>query len=159
MEYAATIYSDGGSRNTGNHKGGSVRPTDKAAWAYLIQTSDGNFEGSAGEFGATNNKMEITGLIEAMHRLKELGMNRDELLFVLDSKYVLDAINQKWLAGWARNGFRRSGGELKNRELWMEVHKLLPDFPAAKFVWTKGHADNQGNLFVDELLNRTMDKM
>ncbi|MCT6903430.1 MAG: ribonuclease H family protein, partial [Lactobacillus sp.] len=65
--YFATIYTDGGTRNTGNFKGGHVRQTDKAAWAYLIEWHEKgqpkSTYNSNGEFGATNNKMELTALI------------------------------------------------------------------------------------------------
>lgn len=154
-----SVFTDGGSRNTGNIKGGQVKATDKAAWAFLIKTATDEISGSAGEFGATNNKMEITALIEAMKKLRTLKLNDQEIVFVLDSKYVLDAINQKWIYGWAKRGFTRREGELKNKELWQEVYRLLPQFKKAKFVWTKGHADNAGNQFVDSLLNKTMDQM
>lgn len=154
-----TVYTDGGSRNTGNVKGGQVKVTDKAAWAYLIKYQNHEVKGSAGEYGATNNKMEITALIEAMKKLRALHLNDADILFVLDSKYVLDAINQKWIYGWAKRGFTRKEGELKNKELWQEVYRLLPQFKNAQFTWTKGHADNSGNVFVDGLLNQTMDQM
>ncbi|MDE6555086.1 MAG: ribonuclease H family protein, partial [Lactobacillus sp.] len=68
-DYFATIYTDGGSRNTGVHKGGHVNKTDRAAWAYLIEWEDGRTYGSGGEFGATNNKMELLGLINALEKL------------------------------------------------------------------------------------------
>ena len=68
-DYFATIYTDGGSRNTGVHKGGHVNETDKAAWAYLIEWDNGRTYGSGGEFGATNNKMELLGLINALEKL------------------------------------------------------------------------------------------
>ncbi len=45
-DYFATIYTDGGSRNTGVHKGGHVNETDKAAWAYLIEWDNGRTYGS-----------------------------------------------------------------------------------------------------------------
>lgn len=65
-EYFATTYTDGGTRNTGVYKGGHVKKTDKAAWAYLIEWDGGSEDGSGGEYGATNNKMEQTALINAL---------------------------------------------------------------------------------------------
>lgn len=158
-QYAAVIYTDGGSRNTGNVAGGHVRQGDKAAWAYLIQLGDQNISDSAGEFGATNNKMEITALLESLKQLIKLGLNEQKLLFILDSQYVLQAFTKRWIYGWAKRGWTRSAGELANKELWQEIYRLLPRFKQMNFEWTKGHENNQGNVFVDELLNKTMDRM
>lgn len=158
-QYAAIIYTDGGSRNTGNVAGGHVRTGDKAAWAYLIQVAGQNISASAGELGATNNKMEITALLAAMRKLIELGLNEQKLLFVLDSQYVLQAFTKRWIYGWAKRGWTRSAGELANKELWQDIYRLLPRFKQMNFEWTKGHENNQGNVFVDELLNQTMDRM
>jgi Ribonuclease HI len=63
------------------------------------------------------------------------------------------------LAGWKRRGWKRSAGPLANAELWADVDRLLGAFPHLSFNWTKGHATNQGNVFVDHLLNQTMDAM
>ena len=157
-EYFATTYTDGGTRNTGVYKGGHVKKTDKAAWAYLIEWNGGSESGSGGEYGATNNKMEQTALINALRKLIELGFNEKHLLFVLDSKYVLNAINQHWLQGWKKRGWKRSSGPLKNVPEWKELDRLLRSFPDSTFEWTKGHANNRGNEFVDHKLNEYMDK-
>ncbi|GAF39200.1 ribonuclease HI [Agrilactobacillus composti DSM 18527 = JCM 14202] len=89
----AIFYTDGGSRNTGNVAGGHVKSNDKAAWAYLIKYRGQELADSAGEFGATNNRMEITALRNALQRLLDLGLAQELLVGVLDSKYVLDSIN------------------------------------------------------------------
>lgn len=157
QDYFAVTYTDGGSRNTGVHKGGHVNKNDKAAWAYLIEWDDQEVHGSGGEYGATNNKMEQTALINALKKLIDLGFNEKHLLFVLDSKYVLNAINQHWLAGWKKRGWKRSNGPLKNAKEWQEIDRLLAHFPDSTFNWTKGHANNRGNEFVDYELNRYMD--
>lgn len=158
-EYFATIYTDGGSRNTGVHKGGHVNKTDKAAWAYRIEWNDDFTYGSGGEFGATNNKMELLGLINALEKLIELNFNTKHLLFVLDSQYVLNGINKNWIEGWKKRGWKKANGPLINAPEWQKLDNLLKHFPNSKFSWTKGHADNQGNIFVDHELNKYMDNM
>lgn len=152
-------YTDGGTRNSGNVKGGHVKTTDPAAWAYRLELPHKVLSDSAGEWGATNNRMEIMAFIKALEALIAEHQQKADITLVLDSKYVLDAINKGWLKGWQRRGWRRSGGELMNVELWQQVNRLLPQFPNLSLVWTKGHADNQGNIFVDSLLNKTMDAM
>lgn len=157
-DFYGVIYTDGGSRNTGVHAGGHVNNTDKAAWAYRIQWQGQEVHEAGGEYGATNNKMEQTALINAFKRAIKLGINEKNLLFVLDSRYVLDAINKNWLSSWKKRGWKRAKGELLNKEEWKEIDKLLPSFPNSVFRWTKGHANNEGNEFVDHLLNKYMDE-
>ena len=154
-----TVYTDGGSRNTGNVAGGHVKTGDKAAWAYRIELPDQVVTGSAGEFGASNNRMEIMAFRNALQRLVALEKTQESIQFILDSRYVLNAVTQGWLAGWKRRGWRRSAGPLANAELWQDVDRLLPQFSQLSYQWTKGHATNQGNVFVDHLLNQTMDQM
>lgn len=154
-----TVYTDGGSRNTGNVAGGHVRTGDKAAWAYRIELPNDVVTGSDGEFGASNNRMEIMAFRNALQKLVELQQAHESIVFVLDSRYVLNAVTQGWLAGWKRRGWKRSAGPLANAELWQDVDRLLPQFSHLQYHWTKGHATNQGNVFVDHLLNETMDQM
>ncbi|WP_412989058.1 ribonuclease H family protein [Pediococcus siamensis] len=157
---AIIVYTDGGSRNTGNVNGGHVKKADKAAWAYLIEQNGEQHSDSAGEFGATNNRMEIMALVEALQWLTRHVDPHVAIGIVADSQYVLNAIQKHWLAGWKRRGWQRSGGQpLANRELWQQLDHLLAKFTQLHFYWTKGHADNAGNVFVDQLLNQTMDQM
>ena len=157
---AITVYTDGGSRNTGNVAGQHVHQDDKAAWAYRIEMPDQLVTDSAGEWGATNNRMEIMAFLRALGTLRtSLAKSKTGDLFRLDSAgYVLNAVTKGWLAGWKRRGWKRSNGPLVNAELWREVDRLLPAFTALNYRWTKGHATNQGNVFVDHLLNQTMIK-
>ena len=159
-DFDVVIYTDGGSRNHGNVKGGHVLDDDKAAWAYHINNHGQTFEGTGGELGATNNRMEIMALIQSIKRLNELKINQQNAIFVLDSQYVLNAITKNWLNGWKRRGYKKADGTApKNVELWKELDQLLPTVPKKTFEWTKGHATNIGNNRVDALLNETMDKM
>lgn len=154
------VYTDGGSRNTGNVQGGHVKNGDKAAWAYLIEYQGQQVSDSAGEFGATNNKMEITALVEALRKIKATWGTELPVVVIADSRYVLNAITKNWLAGWQRRGWQRSGGQpLANKALWQQLAQLLHDFKQIDYRWTKGHATNAGNVFVDAALNRTMDQL
>ncbi|PWG00123.1 ribonuclease H family protein [Levilactobacillus bambusae] len=154
-----TVYTDGGSRNTGNVANGHVKSTDKAAWAYRIELPDQVISDSAGEFGATNNRMEIMAVVEALKKLTALGKSDAAIQLVMDSRYVLNALTKGWLAGWKKRGWKRSSGPLINAELWQELDAQLLQFPHLSYQWTKGHATNRGNVYVDELLNQTMDQM
>ncbi|MGM9891777.1 ribonuclease H family protein [Limosilactobacillus sp.] len=154
------LYTDGGSRNHGNRRGQHVKENDKAAWAFLIERQGQQVTGTAGEFGATNNRMELLGLINAFKALIQREWQNETINATLDSHYVLDPIMKGWLYGWRRRGWVTSTGKaVANKELWQTLLTLLPQFPHLHFQWTKGHADNQGNNIVDELLNTTMDRM
>ncbi|TPR18234.1 ribonuclease H family protein [Apilactobacillus timberlakei] len=154
------IYTDGGSRNHGNKLGQHVKSNDPAAWAYLINNSGKRYSNSAGEFGATNNKMEVLGLVNALDYLIKMHLNNCNIDAILDSKYVLNAINNKWIYGWQRRGWRKSSGEtIKNKAEFIQLADLLPKFSNINFYWTKGHANDEGNNFVDHLLNKKMDDL
>lgn len=158
--YSVIAYTDGGSRNHGNKKGEHVKKNDKAAWAYLIKYQGSIISDTDGEYGSTNNRMEIMALEKALLDLKQRELQNEKILVVLDSKYVLDAITKRWLQSWEKNGWKTSAGTgVKNKELWMEISRLLPEFPNLDYQWTKGHANDEGNNLVDELLNKTMDQM
>ena len=158
--YSVIVYTDGGSRNHGNKKGEHVKKNDKAAWAYLIKYQGSIISNTDGEYGSTNNRMEIMALKKALLDLKQRELQNEKILVVLDSKYVLDAITKRWLQSWEKNGWKTSAGTgVKNKELWMEISRLLPEFPNLDYQWTKGHANDERNNLVDELLNKTMDQM
>ncbi|TPR24603.1 hypothetical protein DY120_04805 [Apilactobacillus micheneri] len=154
------VYTDGGSRNHGNKLGQHVKNNDPAAWAYLINNNGKKYSNSAGEFGATNNKMEVLGLVNALDYLLKMHLNHCNIDAILDSKYVLNSINNKWIYGWKRRGWRKSSGEtIKNKAEFIQLADLLPKFSNINFYWTKGHANDEGNNFVDHLLNKTMDNL
>ena len=158
--YSVIVYTDGGSRNHGNKKGEHVKKNDKAAWAYLIKYQGSIISDTDGEYGSTNNRMEIMALKKALLDLKQRELQNEKILVVLDSKYVLDAITKRWLQSWEKNGWKTSAGTgVKNKELWMEISRLLPEFPNLDYQWKKGHANDEGNNLVDELLNKTMDQI
>lgn len=154
------LFSDGGSRNHGNRLGQHVKKDDPAAWAWLVIRGDHKQAGSAGEWGATNNKMEILGLVNALKYIGRQGWYNESIEGILDSKYVLDSIQKGWLKGWQRRGWHKSDGQpVKNQPEFAQLATLLPYFPNLRFKWAKGHANTAGNICVDKILNQTMDKM
>lgn len=152
------LFTDGGSRNHGNVLGGHVKDDDPAAWSYLVISKELNIKKakSGGEFGATNNRMEIMALLEGLSYLYRQNLNQKSIKVITDSKYVLNSITKGWLNNWQRGGWKK---DIKNLELWQDMAQVLTYFPNLNFEWTKGHNINQGNIFVDELLNREMDQM
>lgn len=154
------VFTDGGSRNHGNKRGEHVKQSDKAAWALLIMKNGQKFTSTGGEYGATNNRMELMALRNALYILIKNGKQDDQIIATLDSHYVLDPIMKGWLKGWQRRGWKTSSGTpVANQKLWSQLEQFLPQFSHLRFQWTKGHADNDGNVTVDHLLNQTMDNM
>jgi len=165
VKYNITLFSDGGNRNTGNKKGSQVNRSDKSAWAYQIVLNNGHTISSSHAYhGKTNNSMEISGLINGLNKLISLGYGKNNIRVISDSKYVLDAINKKWIYEWYNYHWTRKGKELKNSDLWEELYNTLSYFDNIKFDWTKGHStsntfESKGNISVDYLLNQAMDEL
>ncbi|MGE0568478.1 MAG: ribonuclease HI [Bacteroidia bacterium] len=91
----------------------------------------------------TNNRMELLAVIVGLESIK----NKDLLVNIYsDSKYVVDAINLKWLQSWQANNFKKKA----NVDLWQRFLQVYNP-SRHKFHWVKGHADNVENNRCDEL--------
>ena len=96
---------------------------------------------SGGERETTNNRMELTAVIEGLKALKRPC----RVTVVSDSRYVCDAINQRWLPNWIRKGWKKSDGKpVLNPDLWETLAQLL-HIHTAEFQWIKGHAGHPEN--------------
>ncbi len=95
----------------------------------------------------TNNRMELLAVIDALNSLK----TPCEIELYSDSKYVTDAINQNWLAGWqAKNWKQNTKNPVKNIDLWKK-YLLVSSAHDIKFIWVKGHNENKYNEKCDKL--------
>ena len=100
-----------------------------------------------GEKMTTNNRMELTAVIEALKALKEPC----SVTLTTDSKYVSDGITLGWARGWRARGWKKADGKpALNPELWSELLDLL-DKHEVRFVWVKGHAGHPYNERCDTL--------
>jgi ribonuclease HI len=107
--------------------------------------------GSAPE--TTNNRMELTAVIEGLKRLKE----QCAVEIITDSEYVKNGMT-KWIAGWKRNGWKSSDKKpVKNQDLWMELDGLVNSHQV-RWTWTKGHALHEDNNRCDELASRAAEE-
>ncbi|WP_127849770.1 ribonuclease H family protein [Lacticaseibacillus hulanensis] len=150
------IYTDGGNRNHGNFAGGSVMDTDPSAWAALLIFGDHEKLLTDGEFGRTNNYMEIMAVIQGLTAMKRTDL---PVTVYSDSAYVINTMQQKWYVKWQQNNWRKGGKEVKNALLWQELLKQVARFDDLTFQKVKGHATNRNNNRVDEALNKTMDRL
>lgn len=116
-------------------------------WGAILRYGEMEKELSGGEAETTNNRMELTAVIEALKALKR----ECEITLYTDSRYVMDGVNE-WLPNWKRNDWRTTNKKsaVKNIDLWQELDQLLPKHKI-KWVWVKGHNGHPENERVDKL--------
>ena len=135
-----TIYTDGGC--SGNPGPGG--------WAFVVSENGAlSFSSSGGEKETTNNKMELTAVINALKYAKEKG--EKEIIVLTDSQYVKNGITL-WIHSWKKNGWRTSSkGVVKNIDYWLELDALNSSLNV-NWNWVKGHAGIEGNEECDRLV-------
>ncbi len=116
-------------------------------WAAILRFNGTEKELSGGEKDTTNNRMELTAVIKALEALKYPC----KVILTTDSKYVCDAINQKWVYSWKENNWRKKDKKpALNPDLWQQLLSLL-DIHNVEFRWVKGHNDHPENERCDKL--------
>jgi ribonuclease HI len=144
METPLKIFTDGGC--SGNPGPGG--------WAYIvvIETVQGPkvlAEKQGAEKNTTNNRMELTAVIESLKALKAMDdVPRKAILFT-DSQYVQKGITE-WIRKWKQNAWRTSDKKpVKNQDLLMELDSL--NGAALEWEWVRGHAGNVWNERCDKM--------
>ena len=127
------MYTDGASR-------GNPGP---GGYGVVLLYGDLRKELSEGFRLTTNNRMELWSVIAGLECLKNEGAH---VTVYSDSKYVVDAVEQKWLFGWETKNFK----DKKNPDLWIRFLRIYRKHHV-KFIWVKGHANNKENNRCDEL--------
>jgi ribonuclease HI len=94
----------------------------------------------------TNNRMELIALMAAYHMI---GPD-DEVTLWSDSQLCVNTLNE-WAAGWAKRGWRRKGGPIKNLDLVKPLYQLALSRPGARLRWIKAHEGSRWNEYVDLL--------
>ena len=133
MAVKVTIYTDGSSR-------GNPGP---GGYGVVLLSGPYRKELSAGYAVTTNNRMELLAVIAGLAALKNDGC---EVTVYSDSRYVVDAVEKKWVFGWERKGFR----DKKNPDLWQRFLRVYRRHDV-RFVWVKGHAEIPENERCDRL--------
>ena len=107
-----------------------------------------------GEPETTNNRMELTAVIEALNALK----GPQQVVLHTDSKYVMHGITE-WLQNWKARGWKTAAKKpVKNQELW-EALDAAQGRHQIEWRWVKGHDGDPGNEEADALANRGIDEM
>ncbi len=116
-------------------------------WGAVLIYGDHEKQISGGESNTTNNRMELTAVIEALSLL-----NRPcKVTLTTDSKYVVDSVTKRWVYGWQKRGWKKSDGKPAiNVDLWRKLLPLL-DVHEVEFLWIKGHAGHKYNEICDKL--------
>lgn len=127
------IYTDGAAR-------GNPGP---GGYGAVLLAGTFRKELSEGFAHTTNNRMELLAVIVALEALKKPQM---DVTVFSDSKYVVDAVEKKWVFGWQKKNFK----DKKNPDLWRRFLKIYPT-QKIKLVWVKGHANIPENERCDQL--------
>ena len=139
------IYTDGACR--GN--------PGKGGWGAILVYKKREKELSGGDALTTNNRMELTSVIEALSALKEPC----RVTLTSDSKYVVDAIEKGWARDWQAHGWKKSDRKpALNPDLWERLLVLL-DKHDVTFIWVKGHDGHPYNERCDKLATAFADSL
>jgi ribonuclease HI len=135
------IYTDGACK-------GNPGP---GGWGVYLRSGAVEKDLCGGEAQTTNNRMELTAVIEALKALKKPS----RLLIYMDSEYVRKGITE-WLPGWKARGWKTAAKQpVKNVDLWQALDALVnAGGHDIDWRWVKGHAGDPGNERADALANR-----
>jgi len=100
---------------------------------------------SGGEKDTTNNRMELLAVIKGLESLNK----RCVVEVHSDSAYVVNAVNNNWLSGWAARGWEN----VKNPDLWRKLMNAMSRHDV-RFIKVKGHADDEMNNRCDEIARK-----
>lgn len=139
MEKTVYLYTDGACK--GNPGAGG--------WGVLMRYGAHEKELFGGEAETTNNRMELTAVIEGLKALKRPC----NVQICTDSQYVKNGM-ESWIYGWKKNGWKTASKQpVKNEDLWRELDGLVSRHHVS-WTWVKGHAGHAENERADELANR-----
>ncbi|MHB1200681.1 MAG: ribonuclease HI [Polaromonas sp.] len=144
-QHHVVIYTDGACK-------GNPGP---GGWGALLTMGGAEKEMFGGELGTTNNRMEMTAVIEALTTLKRPC----HVTLYLDSEYVRKGMTE-WIHGWKARGWRTAAkAPVKNVDLWQRLDALVAaSGHKIDWRWVKGHAGDPGNERADALANRGVEK-
>ena len=122
-------------------------------WAAILRHGGHKKELSGSDSQTTNNRMEMTAVIEALATLKQPC----RMLVEIDSEYVKNGITQ-WIHGWKKRGWKTSAKQpVKNEDLWRKLDQAVARHEI-EWKWVKGHAGHDDNNRCDELAREAAER-
>jgi len=144
MSDPVVVYTDGACK-------GNPGP---GGWGALLSWNGHQKELFGGERDTTNNRMELTAVIQALSALK----SRCRVAVYTDSAYVKNGITT-WIHGWKQRGWRTADKKpVKNMELWQRLEALAAQHDV-QWHWVRGHDGDPGNERADALANQGVDSV
>ena len=144
MNEPVEIYTDGACK-------GNPGPGGWGAW---LKSGMHHKELFGGETQTTNNRMELTAVIEALGSLKRPS----KVKLHTDSQYVKNGISV-WIHDWKRRGWRTADKKpVKNEDLWRKLDDAVQGHDI-EWIWVKGHAGDPGNERADGLANKGVEQV
>jgi len=143
------IYTDGGC--SGNPGPGG--------WGCVLLDGDVRRERSGGAELTTNNRMELTAVIEALKTARgDFSAQSRETVLYTDSQYVKNGITQ-WIQRWVQNGWMTTARKpVKNREYWQELKQLCEGL-RLEWKWVKGHSGDEYNERCDQMVQQEIARL
>lgn len=125
------IYTDGGCS-------GNQSSENAGGWGAILEFGEHKKEMFGGEANTTNNRMELTAVIEAFKALNRDGQTVEVFS---DSAYVSNCFREKWYESWEKNKWRNAAKKsVENQDLWKELLALVRRHDV-KFFRVKGHVN------------------
>ncbi len=139
QDKTVTLYTDGACK--GN--------PGKGGWGVLMRYGSHEKELFGGEAHTTNNRMELTAIIQGL-----AALNRPcAVVIYTDSQYVKNGMEQ-WIHGWKKNGWKTASKQpVKNEDLWRQLDRLAAQHQI-QWQWVRGHAGHAENERADALANQ-----
>nr|WP_314229388.1 ribonuclease HI [uncultured Kingella sp.] len=121
----------------------------KGGWGVLMRYGSHEKELFGGEAHTTNNRMELTAIIQGLAALKRPCA----VVIYTDSQYVKNGM-EKWIHGWKKNGWKTAAKQpVKNEDLWQQLDQLAAQHQI-QWQWVRGHAGHAENERADALANQ-----
>jgi len=118
-------------------------------WGVLMRYGSHEKELFGGEAHPTNNRMELTAIIQGLAALKRPCA----VVIYTDSQYVKNGM-EKWIHGWKKNGWKTASKQpVKNEDLWQQLDRLAAQHQI-QWQWVRGHAGHAENERADALANQ-----
>ena len=115
-------------------------------WAAILRQNHHEKELSGGEAATTNNRMELTAVIEGLKALK----NGSPVTIHTDSRYVMDGAS-KWILNWKKKGWKTADKKpVKNEDLWRALDEAMARHQI-HWIWVAGHSGHPENERADAL--------